>query len=151
MKLYVNEHCEVTETEVIIRCQEHDDEVENIITGIKSAAKLIIGENEKGDSCQLPVINVLYFEAVDGNVYAYLEQSVMRIKNTLYELEDSCNNYYFIRISKSVIVNLRTIKSIKPEAGRRLLIELKNKENLVVSKNYVSALKKALKMKEVSR
>lgn len=151
MKLYVKEHCNVEETEVIIRCQKHDDEVENIIAGIQNASKLMIGEQDNGDSCQVPVIKVMYFEAVEGNVYAYLEQSVIKVRNTLYELEDLYSNYYFIRISKSTIVNLRTIKNIKPEEGRRLMIELKNKENLVVSKNYVSTLKKALGMKEVRK
>lgn len=34
MKLFVKEHCDVDETEVLIRCQKHDNEVENIITGI---------------------------------------------------------------------------------------------------------------------
>ena len=55
---------------------------------------------------------------------------------------------HFVRISKSVVVNLRMITNIRPEEGRRVRIEMKNQEYLIVSKNYVSDLKKALGMKE---
>jgi len=151
MKLFVKEHCDVDETEVLIRCQKHDNEVENIITGIRNASKVIIGVKENGDSCQVPINGVMYFEAVDGCVFAYLEQAVMRVKSTLYELEDSYSNNHFVRISKSAIVNLRAIKVFKPGEGRRLLLELNNKEVLVVSKNYVGTLKMAIGMKEVRK
>ncbi|MCQ2211855.1 MAG: LytTR family transcriptional regulator [Paludibacteraceae bacterium] len=148
MKLFVKTNSDVQETEVTIRCRERDEEVENIISGIHSSIKQIIGEKDNGDSCQVALTKVLYFEALEGNVFAYLEQSVIRVKNTLYELEYSYKNHHFIRISKSAVVNLRAIKNIKPEEGRRLILELKNSEHLVVSKNYVSVLKKALCMKE---
>ena len=40
------------------------------------------------------------------------------------------------------------ITNIRPEEGRRVRIELRNQESLIVSKNYVSDLKKAIGMKE---
>ena len=148
MKLFVKEKCDVKETEVEIRCRIRDREVDDLITGIKNATNTIIGENENGDICQVPVVRILYFEAIDGRVFAYLEQEMIRIKNPLYEIEEMYGNNYFVRISKSTVVNLRTIRNISPEEGRRLRLELMNKEYLVVSKNYVSCLKKALRMKE---
>lgn len=151
MKLLVQEKCDIRETEVIIRCQERDEEVDNLIIGIHSATKKIIGEKENGCSYQVSAVRVLYFEAVEGNVFAYLDKEVMRVRNTLYEIEESYSNNHFVRISKSAAVNLRAIKSISPDEGRRLRIRLTNNENLVVSKNYVSALKKSLGMKEGSR
>ena len=148
MKLFVKEKCDVKETEVEIRCRIRDREVDDLITGIKNATNTIIGEKENGDLCQVPVIRILYFEAIDGRVFAYLDKEIVRIKSTLYEVEESYSNNYFVRISKSAVVNLRTITNIRPEEGRRVRIELKNNESLIVSKNYVGSLKKALGMKE---
>ena len=148
MKLFVKEKCDVKETEVEIRCRTRDREVDDLIAGLRSATNTIIGEKENGDVCQVPVVRILYFEAIEGKVFAYLEQEVIKIKSTLYEIEDAYKANYFVRISKSTVVNLRMIKNMRPEEGRRVRIELKNNEYLIVSKNYVGDLKKALGMKE---
>lgn len=148
MKLFVREKCNVRETEVEIRCMVRDSEVDALITSIRDTGRTVIGENEKGDLCQVPVTGVLYFEAVDGRVFAYPEHEVIRIKHTLYEVEESYSSNYFVRISKSAVVNLRAIRNMRPEEGRRVRIELRNGEFLIVSKNYVTGLKKALGMKE---
>lgn len=58
MKLLVQEKCDIRETEVIIRCQERDEEVDNLIIGIHSATKKIIGEKENGCSYQVSAVRV---------------------------------------------------------------------------------------------
>ena len=148
MKLFVKEKCDVKETEVEIRCRTRDREVDDLIAGLRSAADTIIGEKENGDFSQVPVVRILYFEAIEGRVFAYLERDVLKIRSTLYEVEEAYRQNYFVRISKSTVVNLRTIKNMRPEEGRRVRLELMNEEYLIVSKNYVGGLKKALGMKE---
>ena len=144
MKLFVKEKCEVKETEVEIRCRTRDREVDALIAGIKNAASFLVGEKENG----VPVARIFYFEAIEGKVFAYLEKDLIKIRSTLYEVESTYQSNHFVRISKSVVVNLRMITNIRPEEGRRVRIEMKNQEYLIVSKNYVSNLKKALGMKE---
>lgn len=58
MKLFVKDKCDVNETEVIIRCQTRDEEVENIITGVHNATKRIIGVKEKigPAQCASPIV-----------------------------------------------------------------------------------------------
>ena len=148
MKLFVKEKCEVKETEVEIRCRTRDREVDALIAGIKNAASFLVGEKENGNLCQVPVARIFYFEAIEGKVFAYLEKELIRIRSALYEVESTYQSNHFVRISKSVVVNLRMITNIRPEEGRRVRIEMKNQEYLIVSKNYVSDLKKALGMKE---
>ncbi len=144
----MKEKCDVKETEVEIRCRNRDREVDTLITEIQNAASSMVGEKENGDLCQVPVVSIFYFEAMEGRVFAYLEKEILKIRSTLYDVENKYSHRHFIRISKSVIVNLRMISNIRPEEGRRVRIELKNKEYLIVSKNYVSDLKIALGMKE---
>lgn len=65
----------------------------------------------------------------------------------LYEIEMICDQRCFLRISKSVVVNLRYIQKIQTEEGRRLKLLLKNGEWLMVSRMYVNDLKIRLGMK----
>lgn len=149
MKLFLKEKCNVNETEVEIRCVKRNSEVDSIIKGIKDAGTTLIGEKENGDVLQISVKDILYFEAVDRHVYAYLKNEVLRVKSTLYDIELSYQELFFVRISKSFIVNIRDINCIRPEDGRRVRLLLSNGEWLIVSKNYVSTLKKAIGMKGV--
>ena len=57
-------------------------------------------------------------------------------------------NINFVRISKSVIVNLRAVKKISPEDARRLKLQLRNGEWVVVSRNYVGDFKRSIGIKE---
>lgn len=149
MKLFIKEKCNVSETEVEIRCNTRDSEVDNIIYGIKNSCDFLIAEKENGDISQISIPRILYFEAMERHVFAYLEKDVLKVKRTLYEIEEAYSQMYFVRISKSLIVNIRAIDCIRPEEGRRVKLLLKNGEWLIVSKNYVSALKQAIGMKGV--
>ena len=102
---------------------------------------------ENGDKTPVYISKVLYFEAVDRNVFAYTTSEIFRIKKTLYDLEELTQNDHFVRISKSVIVSIKAVKKISPEAGRRLKLLLRNGEWIIVSRNYVGDLKKSLGMK----
>ena len=108
---------------------------------------MLLGEKESGSLEQLSLSHILYFEAVDRNVFAYTTSEIYRVKKTLYDLEELTQNDHFVRISKSVIVSIKAVKNISPEAGRRLKLLLRNGEWIIVSRNYVGDLKKSLGMK----
>ena len=149
MKLFVRENQNLAETEVEIRCNERDTEVENLIYAINSAANVIIGEKENGDKIPVYITKVLYFEAVDRSVYAYTGSDIFRVKKTMYDIEDLVSNDHFVRISKSVIVNLRAVRKISPDSGRRLKLLLSSGEWVIVSRNYVEDFKQSIGMKGV--
>lgn len=50
----------------------------------------------------------------------------------------------FLRISKSCIVQLKYIRSLKSELDRRIRITLENGEQLIASRQYADELKKRL-------
>lgn len=87
---------------------------------------------------------VLYFESVDNRTFLYTSKDVMEIKQKLYELEEFLSDRDFIRISKSLIVNVNKIKSLKPEINRTVLVTMCNGECLHISRKYVRAVKKLL-------
>lgn len=147
MKLIVKEKLDIKETEVEIRCVTRDSEVESIVQGIKNASCLLIARKENGDYCQIRLSQILYIEALERHVFVYLDNEVVSVKKSLYELEEELSNQFFTRISKSTIVNVRAIRTIRPEEGRRVKLQLRNGEWILVSKNYVSSLKKTIGMK----
>ena len=52
---------------------------------------------------------------------------------------------YFLRVSKSVILNLMKVKTIKPALNGRYSAMLQNNEEIIISRKYVAELKRALK------
>lgn len=147
MKLFVRDNLNLAETEVEIRCSERDEEVKNLINAVKAAGDTLIGEKENGDKTPVYISKVLYFEAVDRNVFAYTTSEIFRVKKTLYDLEDMALSNFFVRISKSVIVNLKAVQKIAPDSSRRLKLLLRNGEWVIVSRNFVNDFKNALGMK----
>jgi len=148
LKIFVKDKMNLSETEVEIRCKERNTEVEAVLESIKIASDSIMGEKENGDMEPVRISRVLYFEAVDRNVFAYTVDDFFRVRRTLYDLEDYLIQKHFVRISKSTIVNLKAVKSVAPEDGRRLKLLLRNGEWVVVSRNYVNDFKTGIGMKE---
>ena len=62
----------------------------------------------------------------------------------VYEIEEKYENTDYIRISKSSIVNLNKIKSIRPDFGGKILATMENNEKIYISRQYVPILKKKL-------
>lgn len=147
MKLFLREIPTISETEVEVRFRERDTDVDNIVRAISSSGDVIYGINNSGDTEMIYISQILYFEAVDRNVFAYKAKGVYRIRKTLYELEENLKDKLFVRISKSSLVNVKAIKSIAPEDFRRVKLLLKNGEYLIVSRSYTNSFKSAIGMK----
>ena len=96
------------------------------------------------DIHRIQSVSIYYFEVVDNKTFIYCKDRVYESKQKLYELEDSLENNDFLRISKSVILNLRKIKSLSPALSGRFEASLDNGERVIISRQYVSALKKRL-------
>ena len=57
--------------------------------------------------------------------------------------EKLCQSGFF-RISKSCLVHLKYIKSIKNDVERKLRLTMKNNEQIIVSRQYAEEIKKRL-------
>ena len=90
---------------------------------------------------RLPVANVFYAESVDLKTFIYAEKTVYRSRLKLYEVEEILNKTDFLRISKQVIVNIKKIKSVAPAGDSRFHATLSNGEKVLISRQYVPALK----------
>ncbi len=130
--------------EMEIRCHEVTEEVKEIITFVKSRQGQLTGIIE-GKQYEIPVTDVYYVEAVDNNVFIYGLSKVYETRQKLYELEGILREKYFLRVSKSLVLNLMKVTAIKPALNGRYSAVLQSGEEIIISRKYVPELKKALK------
>jgi len=86
----------------------------------------------------------LYFESVDDKIFFCTKDNTYETPMRLYKIEEKLAATPFSRISKSVIANLKKVRSIKIEAHGRLLATLQSGEKLLISRQYVPEIKKKL-------
>ncbi|GMA97716.1 LytTR family DNA-binding domain-containing protein [Pelosinus sp. IPA-1] len=131
------------EPEIIIRCNEVDDSLLQLIYSIKSASKTLVGITD----LQMHIINpkdVFYFESVDNKVFIYCQEKVFESRLKLYEIEKVYENWDFFRASKSTILNITKIDSVRPVFYGRFEALLQNGEKIFISRQYVPVLRKKL-------
>ena len=126
-----------------IHCHEESDEVREIIGFVRSREGRLAGY-EGQRRFEIAVGDVYYIEAVDSRVFIYTKDKTYETKAKLYELEDMLRGKRFLRISKSVLLNLMKINSVKPALNGRFTALLMNEEKVIISRKYVPELKKAL-------
>ena len=127
-----------------IRCHELTEEIREIVTFVKARQGQLTGVQE-GSQYEIAVLDVCYIEAVDNKVFLYTQKQVYETRQKLYELEEFLKEKYFLRVSKSLLLNLMKVRSIKPALNGRFLAILQSGEEIIISRKYVPELKKALK------
>ena len=132
-----------SEPEIIIRCNEPDDSLLQLIYSLTSTHRKLIGFTD----LQTHIINpkdVFYFESVDNKVFIYCQEKVYESRLKLYEIEMDYENWDFFRASKSTVLNMGKIKSVSPILYGRFEALLQNGEKVFISRQYVPVLKKKL-------
>ena len=126
-----------------IGCHKVDSNVKEIVNFIKSRQGSIDVKNGEM-KYNIPIVDIFYVESVDDRTFIYLSGNCYETAHKLYELEEILNERRFIRISKSVIVNLLKIECVKPALNGRYLCHLKNGEDVIISRKYVHEFKEKL-------
>lgn len=140
------ENPNVQETKITIECNKADSQILKIISLINNYEnndKKIIGISN-GETYCIKQEDILYFDTVDRKTFCYTANGVYEITLKLYEIEEKYENIDYIRISKSSIVNLNKIKSLRPDFGGKILATMENNEKIYISRQYVPLLKKKI-------
>lgn len=97
--------------------------------------KDLLGKNET----ELRLINpseLFYCEIVDRRCFAYLENEVWNLEEGLQELCERYRNEGFVRISKSMLVNIHKVKRLSANMNMRTELFLKNGEVVILNRGY---------------
>ena len=127
---------------VLIRCHAVTEEVREIEAFVKSRQGRLSGTRDR-KQYEVAVSDVYYIESVDKRTFVYTKDDCYESRDRLYELEEKLGTYC-VRISKSMIVNLRKIRNVSAEPGARMVAVLLNGERVVISRSYVKDIKRRL-------
>lgn len=129
--------------EIRIRYREITPEIRRILKFLHQSSE-IPGKNEKGQCILFPE-QVYYFERVDDKIFACTREEEYQVDWSLKEAEEKLKTYGFLRCSKSFVVNVHCIISVKSEIGNRMDVRLDNEEHLIISRRYVKEFREFLK------
>lgn len=150
MKIKIEIDETAQEDEIIVKCRELNDNVRRI----QQAVTEISDRNEieffkDGTEYFLPVESVLFFETAGNLINAHTADDVFQVKFKLYELENILPGY-FVRVSKSTILNIRHIYSIEKNITSSSLVRFsKTHKQVYVSRNYYRFLKQRLSERRI--
>lgn len=131
-------------------------EIKNIVDGeniviVDNEQKFSIIENptkyyygKRLDSVYKINLNeVIYFQSVGRYNYIYTSNGIFKIDDTLKTIESRISSN-FVRISKSAIVNLYYVLSIKPTYNMRFELKMKDNEDIIVTRSFQKKFRKRI-------
>lgn len=130
--------------QVLIRCHAVTEEVREIAAFVKSRQGSLTGMKDSRQY-EVAVSDIYYFESVDGKTFLYTKEQVYETSYRIYELESMLRPKNFLRISKSMLLNLLKIRSIQSALNGRFAAVLLSGEEVIISRSYVKGLKAALR------
>lgn len=143
MKISINIDDSFQTDEIVINSKCLTPELERIISTIRLIdQQMTVTKN--GELFFIDVMTIIYVESVDRKTFVYTDNNCYETKLKLYEMEEQLSHYGFLRISKSCLVQLNFIHSVKVDINRKLKLTLENGEQLIVSRAYSEQLKQNL-------
>lgn len=143
MKIKI-EHGDYEEHEIVLRCKDVDSEIMRIIAFLNLQTQKLCGWKNREEITMLEFKDVYYAEAMEDKTFLYTVDDVYQTALNLGEIEGRYESLGFLRISKSLVVNLYAIHSLKSAMAGRIEIMLKNKEKLIVSRHYAPLLRERI-------
>lgn len=144
IEICVNENTE--DLNISITCKRLTPKVEKILALLRMMDHQISGK--KNDEIHLiDVAQIIYIESVERKCFIYTADEVYESDFLLYELEHKLTEYGFFRISKSCLVHLPKIQSLRADINRKIRITMSNGEQIIASRQYANELKKKLEVK----
>ncbi len=134
---------DVEHDEIIIRCRSKSDKIRLLEAAIEN---VLAGETElvlfiRDTEYYVPKGDILFFETEEGKVKAHTAQRIFTSDCKLFELEEMMPRY-FVRVSKSCILNVKKIESITRNPIGASEVRLRGCEKRVyVSRSYYKILK----------
>ncbi len=83
-------------------------------------------------------------ESVDKKGFIYTQSEVYQTPHRLLELEKKLSGEGFVRVSRSVIINIEKLKGIKNLPNSKLEAILTNDERICVNRNYLNDIRDVL-------
>lgn len=143
MKIEINIDDKFEETCISISCKELTPELHKMFAMLRILDKQFVAMRD-GETFFLDVSEIIYIEAIERKTFVYTKDGVYESGFRLYELEEQLEECGFFRVSKSCLVQLRSIRSLKSDINRRIRVTLDNGEIIIASRQYADGIKRRL-------
>ena len=127
---------DLKENYVEIHYHELSQEVKDFIDFFQPRKELF-GKNETEIRLIKPS-ELYYCEMVDRKCFAYLKDEVWNLEEGLQELCEQYRKDGFVRISKSMLVNVYKVERLNANLNMRTELLLKNGETIILNRGYRS-------------
>ncbi len=129
---------------IIIEYPILDTKTKKLIKKIEALDFMVSG-NSKGSVFQVHISDIYYMESVERKTFLYTKDEIYMTDKKLYELEEMLRGTGIIRISKSCLMNMDMLYSIRQLMNSQLEATLLNGEKLIVARTYLKNIKNILK------
>ena len=145
VKINIHQSDTFEEIEINIKCYSIDKKLNDLISLINNHYSSLVLKDQDYTYSINPN-QIFYIESIDDKTFVYLENQVLENSLRLYEVEETLKEGTFIRISKSCILNIDYLRSVKALLNGKYEAHLFNGEKLIISRHYVSSFKKKFGM-----
>jgi len=128
---------------ISITCRQLTPDIERMIAALRMMNHQLLAKKD-GEIYMLDIAQILYIESVDRKCFIYTEKEMYESDFRLYELEQQLEKYGFFRVSKSILIHLQKIRSLRADINRRIRVTMANGEQIMASRQYAEELKKRL-------
>ena len=143
MKIEIITDENAEDLKISVVCRHLSPQVEKIIAMLRMTDHQLTAR--KNDEIHLlDISRVIYIEAIDRKCFVYTAEDIYESEFKLYELERQLEEYGFFRVSKSVLIHLHNVQSLKADINRRIRITMSNGEQIIASRQYADQLKRRL-------
>ena len=135
MKLIKTREENIEENYLELHYDKIDEETNAVLDRLRDTLRYIEGTTEQG-KVTIALTDIFYIETVDRKTFAYTKDTCVEIKEALRDIIEEFENIGFIRISKSAVVNIYKIQKLQGDINMRVIIYLKNGEQLIMNRSY---------------
>ena len=132
------------EESVVIRFNEMTPTINKIINILHNEKTKLWGRIDDENIC-IDIDEILYLESVDDKVFAYTKENVLRIDGSLNSFMLEIEDETFFRCSKSMIINVNRVISLKSLSSNRIDATMEGGEHIIISRRYAVEFRKLLK------
>lgn len=121
---------------VILEYVKYTREFAEIKEYVKHKGDTIIGYTQNKECVSVRIEDILYYETVDGTVFAYTPDKIFKLAGRLYQVEEDVARSYICRASKTMLINMNKIESVRTALNSRLYAKMENDEEILITRKY---------------
>jgi DNA-binding LytR/AlgR family response regulator len=128
--------------EVTMKGHPEDPSFQALKQHLENHQKLAIAKKDN-ETYRIPFLDIYFIESQEEKTLLFTKTDSFMSNLRLFEIEQWGNP--FIRVSKTTIINLQYLQSVKPLLNSKLEATLVNGDRIEISRHYLQALKETLK------